>query len=261
MLLKPIAAGITLNSGGDGGQFAPSFITGGYMGYTIYLVLERIIPGFNLPMTVFVLLGMSAVLSGVMHAPLTGIFLIAEITGGYSLLVPLMLVSAISFFTKFYFEKKPIHYHKDETPVPQQQHEWAVLSRLDLMRMTDNDYHVFSPEQTLAEMVSVLAKSKRNFFPVVDDNKILQGIITLDDFRPVMFEVEKNQNLKAKDLMHLPSAHIDANDQLLSALEMFDKSNYWNLPVLKEGKFVGFISKSTLLDKMRKELDRSNNLF
>lgn len=89
----------------------------------------------------------------------------------------------------------------------------------------------------------------------------MQGIITLDDFRPVMFEVEKNQKMKAKDLMHLPTAYIDANDQLLSALEKFDKSNYWNLPVLRDRKFVGFISKSTLLDKMRKELDRSSNLF
>jgi chloride channel protein, CIC family len=261
MLLKPIAANITLNSGGDGGQFAPSFITGGYMGYTLFLIFERIMPGFDMPVTVFVLLGMSAVLSGVMHAPLTGIFLIAEITGGYSLLVPLMLVAAISFFTKFYFEKKPIHYHKDETPVPQQQHEWAVLSRLDLMRMTDNDYHIFSPEQTLPEMVSVLAKSKRNFFPVVDEKRVLQGIITLDDFRPLMFEVEKNHKTKAKDLMHMPTTFIDSNEQLLSALEKFDKSNYWNLPVQKDGKFVGFISKSTLLDKMRKELDRSNDLF
>jgi CIC family chloride channel protein len=260
-ILKPIAASITLNSGGDGGQFAPSFITGGYLGYAVFLLVKEIIPGFDLPMTAFVLLGMSAVLSGVMHSPLTGIFLIAEITGGYSLLVPLMLVSAISFFTKFNFEKKPVHFHKDETPIPQQQHEWAVLNRLDLMRLTDNDYHIFSPEETLAEMLSALSKTRRNFFPVVDDKKVLQGIITLDDFRPMMFDAEKNQNLKAKDLMHLPTAHIDANDQFLSVLEKFDKSNYWNLPVLREGKFVGFISKSTLLDKMRKELGRSPDLF
>jgi len=261
MLLKPIAANITIYSGGDGGHFAPSFITGGYMGYALFLIAERVVPGFDMPFVLFVLMGMSAVLSGAMHAPLTGIFLIAEITGGYTLLVPLMLVSAISFFTKYYVLKKPIYFHRDETQVPQQQHEWAQLNQLDLLKLTDRDYHVFKPEQTLNEMLPVLAKSKRNFFPVTDDDNNLLGVITLDDFRPVMFDVANNETMKAKEMMHLPTAYINADDLLLTALEKFDLSNYWNLPVLKNGKFAGFISKSTLLDTMRKELNRSKDLF
>ncbi len=260
-LLKPIASSLTINSGGDGGQFAPSFITGGYMGYAIYLVAAETIPGFNMPAVVFILLGMASLLSGVMHAPLTGIFLVAEITGGYSLLVPLMLVSAVSFFTKIYFEKRSIHFHKDETHVQQQEHEWATLNHLDLLRLTDNDYHIFYPEFTLEEMLKIVSKSRRNFFPVLDNNKNLLGIITLDDLRPLMFEAEKNTTIKAKDLMYLSGYFIDAEDKMLTALSKFDASGYWNLPVLKEGKFLGFISKSTLLDKMRKELGKNDSLF
>jgi CIC family chloride channel protein len=261
MLLKPIASSLTINSGGDGGQFAPAFITGGYMGYAVYLIAAETVPGFNLPAVVFILLGMAALLSGVMHAPLTGIFLVAEITGGYSLLVPLMLVSAVSFFTKIYFEKRSIHYHKDESQIQQQEHEWATLNNLDLLRLTDDEYQIFHPEQPLAEMLQAVAKSRRNFFPVLDAEKNLLGIITLDDLRPVMFEAEKNNACKAKDLMHLSGYFIDAEDKMLTALEKFDASGIWNLPVLKEGKFTGFISKSTLLDKMRKELGKESNLF
>lgn len=260
-LLKPIASSLTINSGGDGGQFAPSFITGGYMGYAIYLIATETIPGFDIPAVVFILLGMASLLSGVMHAPLTGIFLVAEITGGYSLLVPLMLVSAVSFFTKIYFEKRSIHFHKDETQVQQQEHEWATLNHLDLLYLTDNDYHIFKPEFSLSEMLQIVSKSRRNFFPVLDDDKNLLGIITLDDLRPLMFEAEKNSAIRARDLMHLSGYFIDVEDKMLTALEKFDASGYWNLPVLKDGKFSGFISKSTLLDKMRKELGKNDSFF
>jgi CIC family chloride channel protein len=231
------------------------------MGYAIYLVAAETIPRFNMPAVVFILLGMASLLSGVMHAPLTGIFLVAEITGGYSLLVPLMLVSAVSFFTKIYFEKRSIHFHKDEAHVQQQEHEWATLNHLDLLRLTDNDYHIFYPEFTLEEMLKIVSKSRRNFFPVLDNDKNLLGIITLDDLRPLMFEAEKNNTIKAKDLMYLSGYFIDAEDKMLTALSKFDASGYWNLPVLKEGKFLGFISKSTLLDKMRKELGKNDSLF
>lgn len=260
-LLKPAAANITIHSGGDGGQFAPSFITGGYLGYLFFLASEILFPSIPLSAPVFILLGMSAVLSGVMHAPLTGIFLVAEITGGYELLVPLMVVSALSFFTKYAFEKQAIHFHRGESPVTDRLHELQALESIELLQLADHDYHTLTPEQTLGEIINALSSSKRNFFPVLDAENNLLGVITLDDLRQVMFDATQMDNLRAKDLMRMPPAHLDWNERIFSALDKFDRSNYWNLPVLREGKFAGFISKSSLLDKLRKEVDKNKDIF
>ncbi|GIV33416.1 MAG: chloride channel protein [Chitinophagales bacterium] len=261
LLLKPLAANITIHAGGEGGNFAPSFITGGYLGYLFFILADHFFPSVGLSAPVCILLGMSSVLSGVMHAPLTGIFLVAEITGSYSLLVPLMLVSAIAFLTKYRIDKRPIHFDREGAPYDLSRQELATLDAIDLMGLTDKDYSVFKPDYTLKEMVDIVSKSRRNFFPVISDDQILLGVITLDDLRSVMFNPEQHSNLRAKNLMHLPPDYLEYNEGLFSALEKFDRTNYWNLPVLKDGKFAGFVSKSTILDRLRKEIDRSREIF
>ncbi|MDZ4847319.1 MAG: chloride channel protein [Chitinophagales bacterium] len=259
-ILKPIAATITIHAGGEGGHFAPSFITGGYLGYFFFLVAGMFFPSLQLSAPVFILLGMSSVLSGVMHAPLTGIFLIAEITGGYELFVPLMVVSALGFLTKYAFEKQPIHFHRGESPLAGSK-ELAVLDTIELLNLADHDYLTIQPTQSLREMLPVLTGSKRNFFPVLDEQNNLLGIITLDDLRPVMFDTARYDVVFAKDLMHMPSASLQWDERLVSALEKFDRTGYWNLPVVRNGKFAGFISKSTILDRLRKEVDRNQEIF
>lgn len=261
MLLKPIASNITLQSGGDGGNFAPSFITGAYMGYSIYLIALNFIPGMDMPVSAFILLGMAAVLSGVMHAPLTGIFLVAEISGGYLLLVPLMLVSAIAFFTKIYFERQPLHFPKKENAPQLMQHEWAEFQSISVISLSDTDYLYFSPQQSLKEMAEVIAKSKKNIYPVLDEDHVLLGMITIDELRPYFFELNEDKKIIAKNLMHLPTTFISAEDNLPQALQKFDESSYWHLPVLNHGKFVGIISKSVLLEKVRYEIGKNDSLF
>jgi CIC family chloride channel protein len=176
-------------------------------------------------------------------------------------LVPLMIVSALSFFTKYSFEKQPIHFPRGEPLPTGHSNELATLESIELLHLADHDYHTLTPENTLREILNVLSTSKRNFFPVLDPENNLLGVITLDDLRQVMFDANQMDQLKVKDLMHMPPAHLDCNERIFSALDKFDSTNYWNLPVLRDGKFAGFISKSTLLDKLRKEVDKNQDIF
>ncbi len=258
ILVKPIATALTIGSGGSGGIFAPSLFIGGITGYLFAYLIN--IMGIVDPLSTsnFTLVGMSGVMSGVLHAPLTAIFLIAEITSGYTLFVPLMIVSAISYSTISYFEKyslytKPliekgdlIYHDKDR----------QVLSLIDLKKIVETDLVTIDPHANLGELVDLVRFSKRNIFPVVNEDQELMGIVTLDDIREIMFDTESRKNIIINTLMHSPPTFVSSKESMQSVMIKFENTGAWNLPVIDDGKYVGFVSKSRIFNAYRKKLIR-----
>lgn len=256
LLLKPLAAALTIEAGGVGGKFAPSVVSGGYLGFAFAFGVNMLLPFADLNLVNFTLLGMAATLSGVMHAPLTAIFLIAEITGTYNLIVPLMLVSAMAYFIKVYFQPLSLvagklqkagdlmHGDKDK----------QVLHDLDLGRFIEKDILPIRSGSSLGELVALIARCRRNIFPVLDANGHLLGVILLDNIRQVMFERDKYDFVLVDDLMQLAPAEVAHGSSMEEVMELFDRTEAWNLPVVNHGKYVGFISKSAIFTAYREQL-------
>ena len=260
VLLKPIAASLTLGGGGDGGMFAPSFITGAYLGYLFFFVVVLVFPSWEVNPTNYILLGMSGVLAGVMHSPLTAIFLIAEMSGGYTLFIPLMIIVACAYFMKLYFNQKPIYLQSKLLEDIDFEHQEAIsLHQMEMQDLLETDLRKVTPEMNLGEIVQVIATSKRNLFPVVQDQQLL-GVLLLDDIRPIMFDTARYQEIRARDLMILPPATIEWNESMSSVLKKFEKTSAWNLPVVDQGKYKGFISKSNILSEYREALRKSRDI-
>ena len=252
---KVVASTATNGSGGVGGIFAPTLFMGGVTGYFLARLLNSF--GFiDLPLSHFTLVGMAALMAGVMHAPLTAIFLIAEITNGYELFIPLITVSTISFLTNKYFEPHTIYtkrlarrgelitHHKDK----------AVLTLMRLNKVIETDFLSVHPEQTLGELVKIIAKSKRNLFPVLDEHKRLLGIVLLDDIREIMFNHELYYTTRVRHVMTVPPAFIEIDENMDEVMKKFEDTGAWNLPVVEKGKYLGFVSKSKIFSVYRKVL-------
>lgn len=256
LMVKPLATALTIGAGGSGGIFAPSLFMGGVAGFFFTQVLNAFIPGLSISASNFALVGMCGVMSGVLHAPLTAIFLIAEITSGYVLFVPLMLVSAISYSTISYFEKHSIYTKKliEKGDLIQYDRDRIVLSLIDLKKVMETDLMLVKPNATLGEMVELVKKSKRNIFPVVNDQGALEGIVTLDDIREIMFDTEKYQNVVIKAIMQAPPAFVSPQEKMQSVMNKFELTQAWNLPVIEEGKYLGFVSKSRIFNAYRTKL-------
>ncbi len=255
LLIKALASAVTVGSGGDGGIFGPSLFVGAVLGFDFVKIFEAL--GItNLPMQNFVAAGMAGMVSGVLHAPLTAIFLIAEITGGYALIVPLMLVSSSSFFITRYFEKYSLYTkHLIESGFMTFDKDKDLLSKVDLGRIIQTDFIELSPNQTLSELVSIITTSKRNIFVVLDANKHLLGIITLDDIREIMFNQTEYGHVKVKKLMSIPRYTVLPNTDVTKLIEKFDEYNVWKIPVVdKDGTYLGIISKSAVLNQYREKL-------
>lgn len=257
LLVKPIATALTIGAGGSGGIFAPSLFMGGLAGF-VFSSSSNSILNTSLSTSNFTLVGMCGVMSGVLHAPLTAIFLIAEITSGYVLFVPLMLVSAISFSTISYFEKHSIYTKRliETGDLIQYDKDQIVLSLIDLKKIVEKDLLTIKPEATLEDLVKLVMKSKRNIFPVVDDQKELQGIVTLDDIREMMFDDESRKNVIVNTIMQKPPASVSPQEKMQSVMNKFEVTQAWNLPVIDNGEYVGFISKSRIFNAYRKKLIR-----
>jgi len=252
LFFKVLATSATTGAGGVGGIFAPTLFMGGVTGYLVAIILNQ--TGLvEVETSNFVLAGMAALMAGVMHAPLTGIFLIAEITGGYQLLIPLIITSTVSYLTIMYFEPHSIYtkrlalrgelitHHKDK----------AVLTLLKLGRVIEKDLITIHPNASLGELVNVVSKSKRNIFPVVDEFNTLLGIVLLDDVREIIFNPEMYESTKVHELMISPPTQISSDELMEQVMEKFEKSGSWNLPVIDDGKYVGFISKSKIFNVYR----------
>ncbi len=259
ILIKPIASALTLGSGGSGGIFAPSLFLGGVTGFLFAAVLN-VVAWENVSTSNFTLVGMCGVMSGVLHAPLTAIFLIAEITSGYELFVPLMIVSAISFSTSSFFEKHSLYTkHLIESgDLIQYDKDRQVLSLIDLKKVIEKDLQRIHPAATLGELVDLVQISKRNIFPVVNEEGQLVGVVTLDDIRNIMFDEEEQRNTRVKSLMHTPPAYVSSHENMQSVMSKFELTGAWNLPVIDDGKYVGFLSKSRIFSTYRKKLIRHN---
>lgn len=257
LLVKPVATAFTIGAGGSGGIFAPSLFMGGLSGY-VFSSTSNSLLNTSLSTSNFTLVGMCGVLSGVLHAPLSAIFLIAEITSGYMLFVPLMLVSAISFSTISYFEKHSIYTKQliETGDLIQYDRDRIILSLIDLKKIVEKDLLIIHPASTLDDLVKLVMKSHRNIFPVVNENQELKGIVTLDDIRERMFDENSRKNIIIKAIMHPPPASVSPQEKMQSVMNKFEVTQAWNLPVIDDGKYIGFISKSRIFNAYRKKLIR-----
>lgn len=257
-IFKAIAMTTTIGAGGAGGIFIPTMVMGSALGNVVAKVINNLGFGFSVSESNFTLIGMAGLIAGVIHAPLTAIFLIAEITGGYELFVPLMITASISYlitknaldYTIYTKELAKIgallSHNKDQ----------MVLGLLELDDVIEKNFRPVHPNMTLGEMLhESVAKSKRNIYPVLDNHKKLMGIIVLDDIRPFMFDTDMYEKVFVNSLMHAPPELIFyETDNMKEVMKKFQDSGAWNLPVIKEGKYEGFISKSKLLTAYRRKL-------
>lgn len=254
ILLKVVATATTIGAGGVGGIFAPALFTGSIMGFLFAYSLN--LGGMHLSEMNYALVGMGSVLGGVLLAPLTGIFLIAEITTGYELIVPLMLSTTISFVTVKFIEPNSIitmqlarkgeliTHNKDK----------AVLSFMNLTEVIETDIKTISVEANLGKLVKLISKSNRNIFAVVDKEDIFLGIILVDNVREIMFNQELYENTYVSNLMVSAPTYISFDNSMEEVIRKFNDSNAWNLPVLDNGKYIGMVSKSKLFSAYRKQL-------
>ena len=261
VLFKVFATSATNGGGGCGGTFAPSLFLGcitGFVfahfcnGYELAPVISDNIPEKN-----FALLGMAGLMSGVMHAPLTGIFLIAELTGGYDLFLPLMMVSVSAYLTIMIFEPHSIYSMRlaQKGELLTHNKDKSVLTLMDIESVVETDFEKVHPEDDLGEMVKVVSKAKRNMFPVVDARGVLLGIVILDDIRHIMFRQELYHRFNVGRFMVIPPARINMDDSMEEVMRKFDETKAWNLPVVdEEGKYKGFLSKSRILNSYRQML-------
>ncbi|MDO7137392.1 MULTISPECIES: chloride channel protein [Algibacter] len=257
-IFKAIAMTTTFGAGGVGGVFIPTLVMGSALGNAFAKIINNIGLGFHVSESNFTLIGMTGLMAGVLHAPLTAIFLIAEITSGYELFVPLMLVSAISFsFTK-YFISHSIYTLKlaERGELMTHDKDQNVLMVLDIDKVIETNFITLKPEMKLGDILNnAVAKSSRNHFPVVNDDHEFLGVIRLDDVRHIMFNSDLYETVTAESLMHADAGIIDYDtDNMNTIMEKFKTSGAWNLPVIKKGKYFGYISKSKLLTAYRQQL-------
>jgi CIC family chloride channel protein len=252
---KVIAAAITVGSGGVGGSFAPSLFIGAHLGFFFSRIINSTGLG-NIPETNFTIVGMAGILSGVFYAPLTAIFLIAEITGGYELMIPLMIVSSLSLIVVHFFEPLSLEGKKlsKMLNLSVENRDKILLSRLELGSLIENNFSVIKPSDSLGTLVKVIATSNRNIFPVIDGDGKLIGLIFLDKIRKVIFDRDQYEITSVRQLMIEPQAVVELNENLHDVLSRFDTTQQWNLPVVDNGKYIGFLSKSTILSRYRNEL-------
>ena len=256
VLCKAFATSATNGAGGVGGTFAPSLYVGAMAGFLFAYVLNHLDLGIEISNKNFTLMGMAGVMSGVMHAPLMAIFLTAEMTGGYDLFLPLLIVSALAYGTVVVFDPYSIYtrrlakrgelltHHKDK----------AVLTLLKVDNVIETDFKSVTPDMSLKGMVDVIATSSRNLFPVVDSEGKLKGVVLLDDIRNIMFRPDLYNKMHVQKFMSMPPARIDINDPMDKVMKTFDRTNAWNLPVTDNGKYVGFVSKSKIFNSYRRVL-------
>lgn len=257
VLTKVFASSATNGGGGCGGIFAPTLFLGCISGF-IFSHLSNQFSFFSyLPEKNFALMGMAGVMSGVMHAPLTGIFLIAELTGGYQLFLPLMIVSVCSYLTIIIFEPHSIYamrlakkgelltHHKDK----------AVLTLMKMENVLETDFDIVEPDMDLGQVVTIISRAKRDLFPVVDKEGTLKGVVRLDDIRNIMFRQELYHKFTVNRFMTSTPAVLYNDDLMEHVMHTFDDTKAWNLPVInKEGKYMGFVSKSKIFNTYRQVL-------
>ena len=252
LVLKVIAMAVTTGSGGVGGIFAPTLFMGGVSGFILAGVLNMI-PFISVSDKNFVLAGMAGVMSGVMHAPLTAIFLITEITDGHGLFLPLSLTASFSFIISKYIEPHSIYTSRlaKRGELITHDKDKAILTLLRTNKLIETDFITVIPEQTLGDLVKIISKSKRNIFPVVDGNSKFVGVVLLDNIRNIIFQPDQYRNVHISELITPAPTMIELNETMESVMDKFEKTGAWNLPVVEDGKYIGFLSKSKIFSSYR----------
>ncbi len=255
-VLKVVAMTTTFAAGGVGGIFIPTLVMGSILGNVIAKFIKQF--GFSISETNFTLIGMTGLMAGVLHAPLTAIFLIAEITGGYDLFVPLMLVSAISYAITKYFVSNSIYTIElaQRGELITHDKDKNVMMMMDIDKVIEHNFVTISETMTLGEMLkNAVTKSSRNIFPVLNEKAQFLGIVLLDDIRPIMFDQKLYTSVTVLDVMKSAPAVIFNTDTTEQVMQKFKESSAWNLPVVDDkGRYIGFISKSKLLSVYRTKL-------
>lgn len=261
IFVKVLATAVTLSSGGNGGNFAPSLFVGAFTGFTFSRAVNML-GHLHLPESNFTIVGMAGILSGVMYAPLSGIFLIGEVTGGYELMIPLMIVSALSFLIVRHFEPFSMDTKKlaAKGEIFTADKDKNILTLMRIEHLLEKDIATIAPESTLGDLVMAIKTSKRNLFAVVAGEATFKGLITLDDVREIMFRQELYDKIRVQQLMMFPAATVQIGDSMQVAMKKFDSSQSWNLPVLSNDQYLGFISKSSIFTHYRNELNNQVGL-
>ena len=260
LIFKVFAMSATTASGGIGGIFAPTLFMGAIAGFFLVNFMNTFF-GLNLPGGSSALAGMAGMMAAVMHAPLTGIFLTAEITGGYGMFIPLLVTSTVAYVTIMRFEPHSVYtkrlamrgelitHHKDK----------AVLRSMEVKKLIETDFEIISPDANLGDLVKAISKSNRNLFPVVDKDGFLKGMVKMSNLKNLIFEPDLYDKVMVKDLMYMPEFYISPTDSMEMVAEKFETSNRYNLAVIDEGKYLGFISRAVVFSKYRKTLEYFSN--
>jgi len=255
LIFKVIAMAVTNGSGGVGGIFAPSLFMGGVFG-VFYARLINMLPFANIPEKNMALVGMAGVMAGVMHAPLTGIFLIAEFTGGYELFTPLIITATISYLTIMYFEPHSIYtkhlaargelftHHKDK----------SVLQMMNVKSHLETNFRTIDKDATLGDLVKVIAKSERNIIPVIDANNNFYGLVFVNNVRNIIFNPELYDDTYVSNLMYMPDPVVCLSESMEDVAHKFQETGHYNLAVIKGGKYMGFVSRARIFSTYRKLL-------
>lgn len=252
LIFKPFATAFTTAAGGVGGVFAPLLYIGGMAGFFIATSLNFM---FNTELSVinFILAGMAGSMGSVMKAPLTAIFLIAEISGGYHLFIPLIITTVISYMVFYPFEKYSIYTKslaKQGDLITHDKNKHA-LSKIDVMGMIEDDFKTLGPDSNLKDLTKLIEQSNRNIFPVVDENLIFYGVVLLDDVRTIIFNTNE-YDTSIMQFMYKPEITIAPDECMISVVNKFKKSGYYNMPVIdEEGKYYGFISRANVYTEYR----------
>lgn len=257
ILAKVFATSATNGSGGVGGTFAPSLYVGCMAGFFFAILINTLgLCDGELSTKNFALMGMAGVMSAVMHAPLMAIFLTAEMTGGYELFLPLLIVSSISYGTIRIFLPYSIYTMRlaQRGELLTHEKDKTVLTLLKMDSVIEKDFIEVHPDMTLKEMVGVISRSNRNLFPVTDDHGSLLGIVLLDDIRNIMFRPDLYRKMRVSKFMASVPAKIEVGESMDKVMKLFDDTNAWNLPVVEKGRYVGFVSKSKIFNSYRRVL-------
>ena len=252
IFVKIVASVATNGAGGVGGIFAPSLFMGAIVGFVTARIMN--LAGLMVPESNFALVGMAGLMSGVMHAPLTGIFLIAELTGGYHLFMPLMIVSVISYLTIMLFEPHSLYAMRlaQKGELLTHNKDRNVLTLLKMDSVLETDFVTVFPEMTLGELVKVISESHRNIFPVIDHQGHLKGILLLDEVRNIMFQPRLYKRFTVGRLMTSPLAVLRFDLPMEKVMEIFEDTGAWNLPVVdQDRRYLGFVSKSKIFNSYR----------
>jgi len=257
-IFKTIAMTVTLSAGGGGGIIIPSLVIGSALGNIVAKLINQLSFSYQVSESNFTLVGMAGLIAGVLHAPLTAIFLIAEISGGYQLFVPLMFTVAMSYLVTKHFIEHSIYTQKlaKRGLLITHDKDEMLLLLMKLDKVIETNFVAIKPDNTLGEVVhNAVAKSSRNIFPVIDDDEKLIGMVLLDDIRDIMFDSSKyDTTIVSVFMKQVPDTINYEEDNIKSVMKKFQDTSAWNLPVIKDNKYYGFISKSKLLTAYRRKL-------